>query len=267
MYFKVIQNQTVIDVLQEVIYVKYQKRNGITLRCNSNDNPNGILSSDQQKTWHLEELTPFPVDGFDTVTIVEIDEETYKILKAALDENKEVIEPEPEPEPEEPEVEEPTEEEIVDANTLELVRSSKVSEMNKTCQAVIESGVDVQLSDGNTYHFSLTMTDQMNISSMYLKAVAGEEPLPYHADNEPCKFYSAADIITINTAMENAVIFHTTYFNSLKMYINSLSTITEIGAIFYGIEIPVEYQSEVLQTLYAQMAAVPAEESDAETTE
>ena len=102
---------------------------------------------------------------------------------------------------------------------------------------------------------------------MYLKAVAGEEPLPYHADNEPCKFYSAADIITINTAMENAVIFHTTYFNSLKIYINSLSTITEIGAIFYGIEIPVEYQSEVLQTLYAQMAAVPAEKSDAETTE
>ena len=51
------------------------------------------------------------------------------------------------------------------------------------------------------------------------------------------------------------------------MYINSLSTINEIGAIFYGIEIPVEYQSEVLQTLYAQMAAVPAEKSDAETTE
>ena len=220
----------------------------------------GIISSDQTLIWHLEELNPFPVDDYETVKIVEIEKEEYDILKVALDENKEIIEPEPEepiePEPEEPiepEPEEPTEDEIVDANTLELVRSSKIYEMDKTCQTVIESGVDIQLSDGNVYHFSLTMTDQLNISSLYLKAVAGTELLPYHADDEPCKYYSASDIITINSHMENTVIFHTTYFNSLKMYINSLSTITEIGAIYYGIKIPIEYQSEVLQSLYTQM--------------
>jgi predicted DNA-binding ArsR family transcriptional regulator len=43
--------------------------------------------------------------------------------------------------------------------------------------------------------------------------------------------------------------YHTTYYNSLKNYINSLQTIEEIAAITYGIEIPDEYKSEVLKVI------------------
>ena len=53
-------------------------------------------------------------------------------------------------------------------------------------------------------------------------------------------------------AMEQMQVYHTTYFNSLKMYILSLDNIEDVGAVFYGMEIPVEYQSDVLKYLLAQ---------------
>jgi hypothetical protein len=239
----------VVDVLEELVYVKYQKRNDIVIRCNYEDNPMGIISSDQNNIWHLEELVCFPVDGYETVKLIEIDKDEYDILKAALDENKEVIEPEPEPEPEEPEESEPTEEDIIDANTLELVRNSKITEMDKTCNQVITNGFDIVLSDELSHHFSLKITDQLKISKLNDRAEAGETLLPYHADNEECKFYSPEDIMAINTQMEYLIEYHTTYFNSLKTYIMALDNITEISGIYYGIEIPEEYQSEVMKVL------------------
>ena len=232
-----------------MIYVKYQKRNGIVLRCDYDDKPMGILSSDQNDIWHLEELDPFPVEGYETVKLVEIDKDEYDILKAALDENKEVIEPESEPEPEEPEESEPTEEDIIDANTLELVRNSKITEMDKTCNQVITNGFDIVLSDELSHHFSLEITDQLKISKLNDRAEAGETLLPYHADNEECKFYAPEDIMAINTQMEYLIEYHTTYFNSLKTYIMALDNIAEISGIYYGIEIPEEYQSEVMKVL------------------
>ena len=46
--------------------------------------------------------------------------------------------------------------------------------------------------------------------------------------------------------------YQVTYNNSLKTYINSLEKITDISAITYGIEIPVDYQSDVLKALLMQ---------------
>lgn len=42
--------------------------------------------------------------------------------------------------------------------------------------------------------------------------------------------------------------------NALKAYIESLDDMNEISAITYGIEIPAEYQSDVLKVLLANMA-------------
>lgn len=258
MFYKVVKNLMVVDVFNIAVYVKYTTRNKLMIRCKQDENPNGILSSDLSCIWHVEGLEPFPVDGYETVKLVEIDEEEYSILKAALDENREVIEPEPEPIPEpEPEPEEevpeepqePTEEDITDANTLEMVRSAKLSEMDRACTKTIQNGFDATLSDGGTYHFSLNITDQLNISSLNTKALAGESPLPYHADGQPCRFYPAEDIILINRLMEELIILHTTYFNSLKTYINALDNIKDIGAVYYGVDIPQEHQSEVLKVL------------------
>ena len=55
--------------------------------------------------------------------------------------------------------------------------------------------------------------------------------------------------------MENCIEFQTTYFNSLRDYIESMTDINDICAIEYGADIPEAYQSEVLKMLYSQANA------------
>ena len=80
MFYKVIKNNKVIDVLEHLIYVRWQKRHQRMLLC-SLDDAQGIISSDQNTIWHLEGLYDIPVPGYDTVKVVEIDEHEYKQLK------------------------------------------------------------------------------------------------------------------------------------------------------------------------------------------
>ena len=138
---------------------------------------------------------------------------------------------------------------------VEVVREAKIAEMSAACNKRIEEGIDVTLSDGEIRHFSLEVSDQLKISKLNDRAKAGVTELPYHADGESCKFYTAEDVGAINTAMENCVEFNVTYFNSLRDYIRSMTEIADVNAVKYGIDIPVQYQSEVLQAIYAQMLA------------
>jgi hypothetical protein len=73
--------------------------------------------------------------------------------------------------------------------------------------------------------------------------------IPYHCDGETCIFYSAEEINQIIAAATAHKIYHTTYYNALKSYINSLETIEDIAAITYGTPIPDEYKSEVLKVI------------------
>lgn len=141
----------------------------------------------------------------------------------------------------------------ISEDSIASIKDAKIDEMNNACNLAIVAGIDIELSDGEIHHFSLEIPDQLKISKLNDRAKAGIEELPYHADGETCKFYAPEDVIAINTAMENSIEFHVTYFNSLRDYINSMTDIDEVCAVQYGIEIPVEYQSEVLIALYAQM--------------
>lgn len=80
-------------------------------------------------------------------------------------------------------------------------------------------------------------------------AQAGTGAIPYHADGQICRFYTAAEINQIVSAATQFKIYQTTYYNALKNYINSLDTIEEIAAITYGTSLPEEYKSEVLKAL------------------
>lgn len=80
MYYKVIKNNRVIDVLDKLIFLKYQPRHGIMVLCSESD-AQAILSSDRNTIWHESTLYRIPVPGYDTVDLVEIDEYEYKQLK------------------------------------------------------------------------------------------------------------------------------------------------------------------------------------------
>lgn len=80
MFFKVIYKQKVIDVLDKLVYVKYQKKHNVLLLCDESE-AQGILSSDKNTAYHLSTCNKFPVDKYLNVSITEIDEHEYKMLK------------------------------------------------------------------------------------------------------------------------------------------------------------------------------------------
>lgn len=80
MYYKVIKNNKVIDVLDNLIYLKWQPKHKIMVLSDENE-AQAILSSDGNTIWHEETLYRIPVSGFSTVSAVEIDEEEYKQLR------------------------------------------------------------------------------------------------------------------------------------------------------------------------------------------
>lgn len=80
MFYKVIKDNKVIDVLDHLTYLKWQPKNKIMLLSDINE-AQAILSSDKNTVWHVEGLYDLPIDGYDTVRVVAIDEFEYKQLK------------------------------------------------------------------------------------------------------------------------------------------------------------------------------------------
>ena len=145
-------------------------------------------------------------------------------------------------------------ESILHEITLNEAKENKVSEMNSAQQAAIENGVDVRLTDGTTEHFSLTQYDQQSLMGLQSLVASGQESIPWHNSNESehCKFYSNADMKKIIESALSYVTFHVTWFRDLRIYIRSLTDIESVQAITYNTEIPVQYQSEVLQLMLMQ---------------
>ena len=81
MYYKVIKDNKVIDVLDRLVYLKYQKKHNRMILCKEYE-AQAFFSSDRENIWHTETLYNLPCDGYDEVELVEIDEYEYKQLKA-----------------------------------------------------------------------------------------------------------------------------------------------------------------------------------------
>lgn len=136
--------------------------------------------------------------------------------------------------------------------TLDDYKNATIKKMSKKCNEVIIEGFDLILSDNKNHHFSLKIEDQLKIQALALKVKSGETVLPYHADNEPCRFYTPDEIFAINNKMEKIIEYQTTYFNSLKNYINNMKTIDEIKSVKYGMDVLPEFRSEVFVTLISE---------------
>lgn len=142
-----------------------------------------------------------------------------------------------------------------DPETLDEWKEYKKKEVAKACSETIYNGLDIELSDGTTKHFTLRESemfhDQLNLLGAQVKLIAGEKTIEYHPDGEPCVYYSAADMQTIITMAMNFVSYHQTYCNSMNMWIAGCEDIDSVKAISYGDEIPEQYQSDVLKVKLA----------------
>lgn len=142
--------------------------------------------------------------------------------------------------------------------TLAEVQNNKKAEVNAACEAMIVSGVNVTLADGTVEHFDLKERDQLNLFGKQIQVNAGLESIEYHTDTTPttnCKYYSNADMQFIIQAAMWHVSYHQTYCISLKVWIDACEAKEEVAEIFYGADIPEQYQSEVLKAYLVRIAA------------
>lgn len=241
-FYMVIQDKTIIDVLTNISYVRTQVVHNRLMVCNK-EYAEGILSSDNNTIWYVSDLIEENTKDYPTVTLIEIDEDRYNTLKNILDLNETVEYENPE---ESGMDDEPSEDEVI---TIEFVREAKITEMSNACNNKIVSGFDIVLSDGKSHHFDFTLEEQANFMFLKSSIDAGQTSIPYHAKNELCRFFSSEEILQIIEMGVNIKTYETTYFNSLKQYILSLKQIEEIRAVYYGMDIPKEYYSEVMMVL------------------
>ena len=82
MYYKVIKNNKVIDVLDNLIYLKWEPKHKIMVLSDI-DEAQAILSSGKNDIWHVKEFYKVPVDEpkFETVELVEIDKFEFEQLR------------------------------------------------------------------------------------------------------------------------------------------------------------------------------------------
>ena len=229
---------SIVDaVLDDPCWVKYNPRLRLFMACKESQ-AQGIASHDGMTYWHLKDRPDFGVDGYETVSVVSISEDEADEIIAALDANQSIPEPEPE---------------VPDDGSVEIVRENIINQMSAACNAAIVGGVDVTLSDGKTYHFSLQLEDQLNLLSLQGMIANGAEAVPYHADGEECRFFSTDDFTAVTTAATDWKLYNESYFNSLRAYIQSMETMEELLAVEYGMEVPLEYQTDVLRQITAQI--------------
>lgn len=81
MYYKVLKNGRVIDALDRLIFVKYQPKHDIMVNC-TEDEAQGIISSNGKYIWHVDGYYPIPSPEYDTVELQEIDKYEYDQIKA-----------------------------------------------------------------------------------------------------------------------------------------------------------------------------------------
>lgn len=245
-YYKLINNNEFVGIGTSLDMRRFQKKHGIFLVCDESEAQymqcNGAI---YRATWML------PVDSnakeFPVIQITEIPQEEYEALYNAIRSNKQI-----EIEQEEPEQDATNENDGTDI-TIDYVKEAKVKEMKTECNKMITNGFDVELSDNQSHHFSLTVQDQLNLITSSQMVADGAETIPYHADGELCKYYTSEDMEKIIAKANAFKTYHVACFNSLKTYIGSLRSMAKIAAITYGSSIPSKYQSEVYIALKSEL--------------
>ena len=80
MFYKVIKDGKVLDVIDRIVYVRYNKRHNDVHICDP-ENSNAFLSSDKSRCWRVQSMRPCEMD-FETVVVQQITEQEYMQLKA-----------------------------------------------------------------------------------------------------------------------------------------------------------------------------------------
>ena len=149
---------------------------------------------------------------------------------------------------------------VGEENSADVIRTAKLAEISAACNAVITAGIDLELTEGPV-HFNLSIEDQTNIANLFRVVELGGTEFPYQADGGVCRVYSADEIAQIYIAAQTLITTQTTYHNTLKEYVLSLSGLDKISAVTYGMKLPKKYETTMntkLAVAQTQMDAIIA---------
>ena len=246
-YYKIICGDTFVGIGTTKDLRKHQKKHNLMLSATEDEAQCISINEELFKdTWMValstDEVTAEPA------TIKAITKEDYDALLDAMERGEE-IEAAPEEEPEEEEVVEEVSESEAEEVTADYIRNIKIKEMSLACNKAITGGFDIELSDGVQHHFSMTLQDQANLNAASMQVLNGDSEVPYHADNEEYRTFSAEDMIAVIGAANTHKMRNLAYFGCLKSWLTSLVRIKSIQSVEYGSEIPKKYQSALYRNV------------------
>jgi len=138
-----------------------------------------------------------------------------------------------------------------DWNDIEQVRAVVKQEIGAACTAVIYAGVEVE---GKRY--SLTEHDQTELMAQLQSVKEGAAAIPYHADGELCRLYSAEEFAAVAQAATAHIFYNRTYCNHLNAWIKR-ATVKQLATIKYGVELP----KDLAEAMGVILAAAAGESS------
>lgn len=205
--YKVIYNNEIIDVVESPHFIKILPTGHITFTNKSC--ANGLEGSNG----NIYSFEPTSAKDVKVVSIKKITSEEFSRLQSLLNSETKVI---------------------ADTAYLATCRQTAIANLSKVCQQKIVEGFNIKLEDGKLYHFDLTQEDQLNLLNIENQLNMGVQNVLYHATGMPCKMFNRIDLFRIIKAFRNHVLYHTTYFNVAKQYINTLTDNTKIEHFTYG---------------------------------
>ena len=123
---------------------------------------------------------------------------------------------------------------------LSKIKEVKTNAMSRLCNTAIVNGFDHE--DG--YHYSLQESDQLKLQNLALKAIQGIRT-SWKYDGGLCKFYSAEEMLRLTEHAEKHITYHQTYFNQLKHQISLLTSIDDVIAVTYGMDLDEEHSKNL----------------------
>lgn len=121
-----------------------------------------------------------------------------------------------------------------DWNDVEQVRAVTKAEIGADCSDAIYAGITI-----GEKRYSLTEHDQTEIMAQLSLVKEGAAAVPYHADGELCRMYSAAEFGALAQAATAHVFYNRTYCNHLNAWVKR-ADLAELAAITYGAELPAD---------------------------
>lgn len=131
---------------------------------------------------------------------------------------------------------------VIDIIKLETPLSEVISNqlyiLSMKCETAITQGIDY-----NDKHYSLKISDQLNLETLKNSINNNTQFIPYHADGELCTLYTVDEFNEIYKLATCHKLINTTYFNQLKDMILQMTDTEEINNCYYGMELDESHKS------------------------